>query len=249
MSFVRSAIKKWLCSRNIVLSRPPGQFDVAPIKLAQIKQRGLDIRFAIDGGAAKGSWTRELKAVYPNAQILCIDPREDVQRSLSALAAELPGIHIARALLSARGGDVVEFHEHAEQSSILELGTGKPFGQSVQIKTTTLDDLVAEMHLPFPDLIKLDLQGAELEALKGASRCLSAVKAVLLEISFLPIMDGGPLLAETVQFMKERGFCCYDIFALWHRPLDGAMAQGDFLFVPDASPLLADKRWSAQGAF
>lgn len=249
MSLVRSAIKNWFRSRNIVLSRPPGQFDIASIRLAQARKRGLEVRFAVDGGAARGAWAREFKSVYPDAQILCIDPREDVQNALSALGDELPGIHVARALLGARPGEDVEFHEHGEQSSMLGLGSGKPFGQSVKIKTTTLDDLILQMHLPWPDFIKLDLQGAELEALKGAVRCLSSAKAVLLETSFLPIMEASPLLADTVLFMKERGFLCYDIFALWHRPLDDAMAQGDFLFVPEQSPLLADKRWGAQDSF
>jgi hypothetical protein len=117
------------------------------------------------------------------------------------------------------------------------------------MKTTTLDELILQMHLPWPDFLKLDLQGAELEALQGAARCLSSAKAVLLEISFLAIMEASPLLADTLLFMKERGFLCYDIFALWHRPLDDAMAQGDFLFVPERSPLLADKRWAAEDAF
>lgn len=247
MSFLRTAVKNWLLSRNMVLSRPPGQFNVGPIKLAQAKKRGLSIRSAIDGGAAYGSWTREFKSVYPDAQVLCIDPRQDVQQALFTLARELPGVHVAKALLSARGGDVVEFHEHGEQSSMLGLGTGNSFGESVQVTTTTLDDLVVEKRFPSPDLIKLDLQGAELEALRGAERSLASAKSVLLEISFLPIMEAGPLLAETVQFMKERGFCCYDILALWHRPLDGAMAQGDFLFIPEQSPLLANKGWSAHG--
>jgi hypothetical protein len=112
---------------------------------------------------------------------------------------------------------------------------------------TTLDRLVSKMGLPDPDLIKLDLQGYELECLRGASRCLQHAEAVLLEVSFIPFQNGMPLIGEVIPFMGERGFRVYDISALWHRPLDGALAQGDFLFLSERSKLLEDKRWSSEG--
>ena len=81
--------------------------------------------------------------------------------------------------------------------------------------------------------------------LAGATAALASAQAVQLEVSFIPILQGGPLVAEVVRFMAERGFRLYDILGLWHRPLDGALAQGDFLFVREGHPLLADPRWAA----
>ena len=109
---------------------------------------------------------------------------------------------------------------------------------------TTLDALVRKMKLPFPELIKLDLQGAELQALAGASECLAHAQAVMLELSFIPLQKNWPLIGDVIPFMKERGFICYDIAGLWHRPLDGALAQGDFVFLNQNNKLRADSRWS-----
>ena len=67
---------------------------------------------------------------------------------------------------------------------------------------------------------------------------------MLLEVSFIPFMQGAPLIADVIAFMKENRFRCYDVFALWHRPLDGALAQGDVMFVREDNHLLADDRWS-----
>jgi hypothetical protein len=110
-----------------------------------------------------------------------------------------------------------------------------------------MDALVARTSFGWPELIKLDLQGAEMIALRGGSECLRHAQALLLELSFIRLQQGTPLVDEVIAFLRERAFRVYDIAGLWHRPLDGALAQGDFLFLREGHPLLADERWDAQG--
>jgi hypothetical protein len=43
--------------------------------------------------------------------------------------------------------------------------------------------------------------------------------------------------------MRDNGFVAYDICGLARRPLDQALWQADFIFVPRASSLRSDKRW------
>ena len=238
----RTLVKEMLLKRGVALSRPPGQFNVEEHRLRRARALGLDVRVAVDGGAASGDWTRQLKAIYPNARVLCIEPRDDAQAALRATAAELPGVQVAQTLISATEGEV-PFHQNREQSSILPDASAAGAAGGVPTPTTTLDALVAKLGLPDPDLIKLDLQGAELMALEGAARCLRSAQAVLLEVSFIPFLAGIPLVADVVPFMSARGFRVYDIVALWHRPMDGALAQGDVLFVSANSKLVADPRW------
>lgn len=250
MPSVRSIVKQWLLRRNVVLMRPPGQFNVEDLRLRRLKALGLDVRVAVDGGAASGDWTRHFKSIYPDAQVVCVEPRDDAQPALAALARELKGIHVARTLVTSEEG-TVPFHVNREQSSILGSfaatagtgGAGSGAAGAVPTPATTLDALMRRLGLPDPDLIKLDLQGAELMCLDGASRCLQTAQAVLLEVSFLPFMKGIPLIADVIPYMSARGFRCYDILALWQRPLDGALAQGDVLFVSEKSKLVADTRW------
>ena len=109
-----------------------------------------------------------------------------------------------------------------------------------------LDKLITQRQMPWPDLIKLDLQGFELDALRGSEQCLQHGQAVLLEVSFFEIQKGMSLAGEVIDFMRQRGFRIYDILALWHRPLDGALAQGDFLFLKEGHPLLRDESWERQ---
>ena len=243
MRAIRDLIKNQLLRRDMILSRPPGQFDITALKLRKARDRGLKVATAVDGGAAEGLWTRQLKTIWPDAGVLCVEPREDTQPALRQLAREMPGVTVAQTLLGDREGEV-EFYVHRDQSSMLPDAQGREWGEKRRAPITTLDALLAKLNLPDPDLLKLDLQGAELDCLRGASRCLAAAEAVLLEVSLIELQKGMPLMADVIPFMAQRGFRVYDILSLWHRPLDGALAQGDFLFAAERSGLLADTRWS-----
>ena len=238
MQWLREWIKAELLKRDAVLSRPPGQFSVTAHKLEQAKRYGLQVKMAIDGGAAEGGWAVELRQVWPQAKVLCVEPRDEAQAQLKRVAAELGDVHVAQTLLGATDGQV-EFFECGYQSSILKDAEGKEWGTKTTAPITTLDSLITKMGLPDPDLIKLDLQGFELECLRGASRCLKNAQAAILEVSFYEFQKGAPLVAEVVQFMSERGYRLYDVLGLWHRTDAGGLAYGDWLFVSESSPLLA----------
>ena len=239
---LRDLIKRALLRRDIILSRPPGQFDLFALKLAKARDRGLKIDVAVDGGAATGRWTEDFKEVFPAARVLCVEPRSDVQAELKRRTAQFDGVVIAQTLLGASEGEAT-FFQYRDQSSVLPDHQGNDWAHKTTAPMTTLDALMTRLGMPHPDVIKLDLQGCELEALKGATRCLEHAQAVLMEVSFIELQKGTPTVADVVAFMNEREFAVYDITALSHRPLDGALAQGDFLFVTRKNVVWADKRW------
>ena len=241
---MRELVKKWLLSRGIVLSRPPGQFSLQWVKLRNAQSRGLRLASVIDGGASDGSWAREFRQeVNAHAQILCVEPREECRPALETTTRDLPGVSYALTLIGATEG-TVKFNVSDTQSSMLANSRGEAFGTVKEYPITTLDNLVVSRQFPWPDLIKLDLQGAELQALRGADECMRRAQMLLLEVSLIELQKGSPLLYDVVAFCHERGYRVYDIPSLWHRPLDGALAQGDFLFIKDDHALLADRRWS-----
>ena len=81
-----------------------------------------------------------------------------------------------------------------------------------------------------PILLKVDVQGAELDVMRGAARILEGCEFVILEVSFFEFFKGGPQFYDVVSFMKARGFIACDIGGLQYRLLDHALSQVDLAF-------------------
>jgi hypothetical protein len=110
----------------------------------------------------------------------------------------------------------------------------------------TLDHLLEKRQWSPPLLMKLDVQGFELEILKGGSRALDASEVVILETSILEYNRGGPLFDEVVSFMKRAGFLVYDICGQLRRETDGVLFQTDLVFCKEFSDLRKHKKFWAR---
>lgn len=71
------------------------------------------------------------------------------------------------------------------------------------VSTTRLDDIPASADA---DLIKIDVQGAEVEVLKNGVRALSAATAIHIEVSFVELYHGQPMFADVDRFLRAAGF-------------------------------------------
>jgi FkbM family methyltransferase len=101
-------------------------------------------------------------------------------------------------------------------------------GISEEVVTTTLDDIAIETGFAKPDLLVVDVQGAELLVLKGGQTVLGQVKAVIVEVSRGRFYEGGVLYPELRDYLLARGF----------REAQRALGHGDQLYLRrDAMPL------------
>ena len=122
----------------------------------------------------------------------------------------------------------------------------KASGKQRVIDILTIDSLVREGCVPMPQLVKLDVQGFEIEALRGGQSLFGPVEAFILEISFFKAdSEKQPILHEVVAFMAERGYFAYDIPGYLRRPFDGALGQVDICFAKQNGALRASNRWNA----
>jgi hypothetical protein len=94
-----------------------------------------------------------------------------------------------------------------------------------------------------PDMIKADVQGFEIEVLKGAEKCLENTELLLLEVSYRRIYQNGPLAHEVISYVGSKGFRILDICTCIKRPFDGELIQSDILFAKDGSRLFEPEGW------
>lgn len=210
------------------------------VLLKQLKGRGFMPAVVYDIGAYEGYWALDFLKVFEGVPVYMFEAQQSKEHLLKAVCDKHSNLHYAIALLGAAPGVAVHFEENETASHV----NASP--QSVQANriTDSLDMLVAQQHFPLPDFLKLDVQGYELEILKGGQRTLANATFCLLEVSLLDVGDAGvPLLKDVVNFMDDCGFCAYDISQFIRRPYDKALWQIDMLFIKKDARFIADKRW------
>jgi len=111
---------------------------------------------------------------------------------------------------------------------------------SVRIAATTLDDyLSSHSEIQRVDLVKLDIEGAELEALHGAEELLTCRRRplILCELNDPVIKEcfWGHRAADIIQFLEERRYTWFGIAddGCLCRPPERSWLSGDFVFVPE----------------
>jgi FkbM family methyltransferase len=214
------------------------------LSLERLRNIGFNPKEIVDVGAYEGEWTSQCAAIFPQAHFTMVEAMEQKQDKLQQIAART-NAHVAIAVLGARDGEAVYFTELETASSVLEETAATHDGRKKRT-TTTLNEVIKQNNIGKIDLLKLDVQGYELEVLKGFDKYLSATDVVLSEVSLLDIHKGVPLIKDVINFMYDYGFVVYDICsATTRRPLDSALWQTDLLFVKEQSPFRADKRYNA----
>ncbi len=217
--------------------------------LLRAKQNGLAPATVIDVGAAWGNWSRESARVFPDARYVLVEPLVEYRASLEQVAKELPGAVLVP-LVAASAPGTMTFHVHPdlEGSSVYREGDDPQInGVPRELPATTLDAIAYEHHVEGPCLLKLDVQGAELEVLRGAEETLKNTEYAILETSLFASYDNVPLLHEVIAFMAGRGFVPYDILGLLYRPLDGALCQTDVCFVKENGMFRRERAYRHHG--
>jgi FkbM family methyltransferase len=244
---MRQLIKKLisLTPYRIHRARDANRFQAIPECLAAISQRGFQPKVVIDGGANIGEFARLSRRTFgPQPQIHMFEPQPACRTFLKKLADQ-PGFHLHMAALGAVSGEHLELSVDAANNvttgaHITPSGTGS---STVSVPVISLDAIFAEtLERKDRALLKLDLQGWELEALKGAVKVLPQIEIVMLEASFFA-QAYEPTISALVRFMDEAGFSLYDIASLAPRTRDNRPRQADLVFVNIRSDLASDTTW------
>jgi FkbM family methyltransferase len=208
------------------------------MRLRHMAAIGFSPRVIVDVGAADGAWSRMAARIWPTARIVAFEPRETKRAQLEAARRELPNFSYHICFLGEKAGRVT-YADRGNQTSLYT--TQATAGESADMRT--LDEHVEAGHVPHPDLLKLDVQGYELEVLAGCDRVLRGVQAVLTETSFYKFHPAMPTAGDVIAYMKARGFVVYDVMGLLRLEEDDALGQMDLMFLRSEHPLRGKRSW------
>lgn len=192
-----------------------------------------------DVGANRGSTVNKFIAKLNYSLICAFEPNEKLFDELKSQFSHISDITLFNVGISNQTGNL-EFNVNkgVDTSSFLSSSiTGLSSDSQVEtiqhlmIPVTTLDEVVTEQQIDFINLLKLDIQGSELNAFKGAQRLLSEkrIDVIYTEAYFIPQYVDQPLFPEIVAFLSGYGYQLQDIY----NPIygNGKLAWCDAVFV------------------
>lgn len=185
------------------------------IKAIQFLTEDLGIReiVALDVGANKGEWSYALKQELPASEIYAFEPSETAFGLMSKFLANLEGVFLYKSAIGAMSGEATLYSDQPG-SSLASLTKrrldhlNKDFTISESIPVTTLDDWQAINTHVRPNILKIDVEGHELDVLKGAIGLLKSVKAVQFEFGGTNI-DSRTYFQDYWYFFQPLGFTIF----------------------------------------
>ncbi len=202
---------------------------------------GFAPKCIFDCGASVGYWSYEVSKLFPGSQIVAIEPNSKVlPQTKKNLASVTPKVIIEECALGASSGDAyLNIWDNDQMKMSGSSLKGHVYGdpkEKMKVRLDTLDNLCKKHGLK-PDLVKLDLQGGEREALKGAETVLQVAEVVMIEFGCLHAYIDRATPLDLMDTMYKNDYCLYDIIDLIYRPYDNALTGGDFIFVKNDSQL------------
>jgi len=191
----------------------------------------------VDIGANIGAWAKSVRAIFPECPIHMIEAQPSLGPALAAT-----GFPYSVTLLGPEGRSAVPFFLSGTGSSAMEEVTSFK-KEKIELPMQRLDDLEPVQCLSSPLLLKLDVQGFELEVLAGGQSTLDRTEVLLSEVSLLPYNKHAPLMHDVIAYLAERDFLPYDICGGLRRSSDMALFQTDMIFVRRESELRAKRKF------
>jgi FkbM family methyltransferase len=205
--------------------------------LIQIRNLNFVPQTVIDVGAALGTF--ELYETFPDAEHILIEPVVENEPYLNKICQSLKHASYLIAAATAQSGEItLTVSDNLIHSSAdFEPGTSHVGSDTRTVPAITLDQLCEERNLTPPYLLKIDVDGNEVDVLQGATQMLQQTEYVIIEVSLFNQIH------HVIDFMRSQGFVIYDISGLAARPTDQALWQADMAFVKETGIFRQDKNY------
>jgi len=196
------------------------------------------VHTVFDLGARNGWFFSSWKKFSPLAEVHAFEPDQKAFDRLQQRYSDEPGVHLSNKGVGATESVQTFYHLAGSEvsSSFLkpELQTWNDIKYQIgdieerQLTITTLDDYCAEHQIDDIYLMKIDIQGYEMQALKGANKTLRKTSYLLIESAIKALYQDSASFTEVHVHMAEHGFHLMN-FRAWHRG-NNVLMETDMLF-------------------
>jgi FkbM family methyltransferase len=175
---------------------------------------GDDVRWIVEVGARDCRETLGFSALFPQARVFAFECNPDTLPACRAAVQGSDQIRLIEKAAAERSGKVkfypVNPATNPGASSLLRASGRYELEnydqREIEVETVTLESFMQAEGIPRIDLLWMDIQGAELAALRGLGARLADVALIHTEVEFEEVYTGQPLFAEVRRFLEAQGF-------------------------------------------
>jgi FkbM family methyltransferase len=237
MNLFQALIKAARCSVRSTYRRALVLHGVAAGVEHEALLRILEPVSVVDIGANRGQFALAVRGCRPTAKIASFEPLPSACATFRRVFADDAAVTLHPVAVGRHSGPaVIHVSGRDDSSSLLPITDQQAqlFPGTAEVRTETatlrtLDECLGPADIVSPALLKVDVQGFELEVLKGCESVLQGFNHVYVECSFLELYQGQALADAVVAWLRDKGFRlsgCYHV----HYDKIGRAVQADLLF-------------------
>jgi methyltransferase, FkbM family len=197
----------------------------------------LTCRTVVDIGANRGQFALVAHHCFPEARILSFEPLAQPAEKFRAVFFGEVGIVLHQAAIGPKSGlTLIHVSQRDDSSSLLPITSlqnnlfpGTALKRTETIRVEPLSTFVTAEDIVSPALLKLDVQGYELKALKGCGALLPLFDYVYVECSFQELYAEQAFADEVIGFLQDQGLRLQGVYNMTY-DRQGRSVQADFLF-------------------
>lgn len=186
-----------------------------------LKSFHFDPKHIVDVGANHGTWTRETLKFFPDALYTLVEPQHWLKSSLQDILDKNSKVTFHAFGAGEKSGSfkftILDRDDSCSFKYTEEEAHEKGLKQ-ISLPVVTLNELVTNLDLPTPDIIKIDAEGLDIEVLKGSSNFLGKTEIIMVEAGVVNKLYDNSFF-KIINFMDEKGYRLFEITDL-NRPFE-----------------------------
>ncbi|MGE0932126.1 FkbM family methyltransferase [Peijinzhouia sedimentorum] len=178
-----------------------------------LKSVGFNPKHIVDVGANKGTWTRIVLKIFPDAHYTLIEPQGWLKKDLQYILDNNSNIKFYPVGAGNKNGKLKLTTDERDDSfsfRFTEEEAKQLNKEQIEVEVVTLSDLIKKENLLVPDLIKIDAEGLDLEVLEGSKEFYGKTEVILVEAGVMNKVFSNNVLA-VISYMDKNGYRLFDI--------------------------------------